>query len=98
MDRAAHVERAGGLSRQDREDGGGGASRTIVCAVVRHMPVIVRVRTGEDGSGRLCPCGVPKEAMAGRGPDGRLVPSSKLENRYSLEQRPTSRSLTELRG
>jgi hypothetical protein len=33
---------------------------------------------------RLCPCGVPKEAMAATGPDGRMVPNVALENRYSL--------------
>ena len=52
----------------------------------------------EGHKDRLCPCGVPKEAMADRGPDGRMVPSLKLENEYSLEQRPTSRSLTDLRA
>ena len=36
--------------------------------------------------------------MADKGPDGRLVPSSRLENKYWLEHRPTSRSLTDQRA
>lgn len=43
-------ERAGGLSRQDREHRRGCKIRRMICAVVRDMPMITRVRTGEDGS------------------------------------------------
>ena len=50
-DRVVHVEGAGGLpSGEDREHEGGGASSRVVSAVVRQVPVIARVRTGEVGS------------------------------------------------
>jgi hypothetical protein len=58
---------------------------------------VPRAARSEDPTDRLCPCGVPKEAMAERGPDGRMVPSVELENDDTLEQRATSRSLTNLR-